>query len=218
MVNDKPTVYTTSSVYKEAGGGGGGGGGSYDDFFNIIDALKYNGTTQYNGYSINSMSCENILIHAKFLLKNKTSGSYRDFLIDFRSGYSNVLNFTYKPFNNECVLLCGGHTNTFTQDISVGYIDLVIDTNNKKIKVNDVERTFDIDNINSFDTLYLFPNDGNRQKTINDVGINSLNIYKNGTLVIDCQAYQRIIDSYIGLVNKTYANFITNSNLIQLNL
>ena len=32
MVNDKPTVYTTSSVYKEAGGGGGGGGDLPDGF------------------------------------------------------------------------------------------------------------------------------------------------------------------------------------------
>jgi len=70
MVNDKPTVYNTSSVYKEAGGGGGGGlPDGYLQYTIIRNKVSFNGVETGIILNISGENKQNYTYGVKFVNK-----------------------------------------------------------------------------------------------------------------------------------------------------
>lgn len=96
MVNNRPTVYNASSIYKSVGGGGGGGGFIIPDGFKLFETI-YNSSTfnssnafnfpvgKYNDeFSIYLNATPNIINHGEKIniLSSNVAGEHFQFMIE----------------------------------------------------------------------------------------------------------------------------------------
>lgn len=121
MVNNRPTVYNTASVYNEAGGGGGGGGGG-DIPANIQLYLKLKETvsarfsqSDLNQFPIKDSDIVNVVLELN--LKQTSSGVYAGILclntqpLSGQDNGKNLICLSYSGTNNRFIFDKSGYAN-----------------------------------------------------------------------------------------------------------